>query len=1150
MTKINPKMFVILVFMLAISIPSITALPQFYGISGVVTGECKESAQVNVKAYSTGQMDNIAFLETDFNETTQLSSGDWIYGGVLTDESTLGGTGLDVKITISNTSCSPSAVTVVTSLGVSAAVEINGTLNVPFTLSSPTNQTSTSDNTTTFVWVNDIVSANYSLIVDDSSNFGSAVINQSGILIFNYTLPSELADGTYYWKVEAYQGSKYVMSSGRNVFTLVSGAPSVSAITPAENTYVAAATRSFQLTTTSTGNCAYATSPGVAFGSKTLMTSTGGTTHTATLSLSTEGNNIFYFQCNGTNGIAMSTDVNRTVIRDTLGPTGGSVTINDDDSVSLNSTITINWTGFTDAGIGVISQYLINTVNNSGTAAIVTNPTTLTGLSDGTVRVYIWGKDSLGNVGPDYTDTIVVDTNPPQFSTWTSSPSNLTKYNTGTFRVLVYITDTSSIQAFPRARYRIGSDSFSSYINVVPNVGSQYYFDIPEQASPNDWFSRAGETLYFEVIANDSNGMSNNVTRTEIIDERATAPTFATIADVAALQNSTITITLTGADVDGDSLTYTASDNFTITVINTTTSQAVWIPDNDAVGVNVVTFNQTDGVFSVSQDVTITVININDPPTLAAIGDLSAYEYVQFNYTINGTDVDGDDIIYNSNSSLLIINSETGQILFTPTAADRGEHLINITITDENDATDYEDITLTVNYCGDETCTTTYESCSVCEIDCGICGEDESAGFIIPNKNCLNEYIEIYAARLVPRTTCDVKGQIINQWETCGNKSDTEIVIDKKINGTFTEYTSMITDDYGRASFLAEDEGEFKLKYRSTDFDENNVLFSVKECEFGAKKDIKEESTKNNTQTAETNYPYLEEPVNTDQEKIIANSILILYFVILPIILVLLVTSGAVGYYTYQKTHQGGAFSKYIDNSGINIKKQIKTNYIKVLNLPFVKKSLEKTKPLREEIKNTFDLLGEKINEGSLKIFPEKKIKINYYKLQTDATQIPSMFYLTALRFQDKKTKPERLLTKIETNTSPELPTNLRNLAVELRNIDVKLDYYFSEVGNREELLKVYNKHTKVEKTYPTITDIKTHIQSGKIVIVPMKMNMLNKNAPNRTFFGIVRGFKKNALLVSDYEFTRSENTLISENTFLKAWHSAKTEIIVIHKKK
>src|SRR5690606_36003529 len=132
------------------------------------------------------------------------------------------------------------------------------------------------------------------------------------------------------------------------------------------------------------------------------------------------------------------------------------------------------------------------------------------------------------------------------------------------------------------------------------------------------------------VILSDRDGASSVVsTKTGVIFRSGfETPTAGTNSEPVALSQATTTdedvpvlITLTGSDVDGDSLTFaivTTATNGTlgaITQLTSTSAQATYTPDADFNGADAFTFLVNDGlVDSAAATVSITVEPINDAP--------------------------------------------------------------------------------------------------------------------------------------------------------------------------------------------------------------------------------------------------------------------------------------------------------------------------------------------------------------------------------------------------------------------------------------------------------------------------------------------------------------------------------------------------------
>ena len=111
-------------------------------------------------------------------------------------------------------------------------------------------------------------------------------------------------------------------------------------------------------------------------------------------------------------------------------------------------------------------------------------------------------------------------------------------------------------------------------------------------------------------------------------------------------EDSSLALTLSASDVDGDALSYSASNgNATITVDGNTLTVT---PEGDYFGDAVVTVTVTDGDLSDSQDFTLTVNPVNDAPVVDALADDSVAEDTAYTVEVSANDVDGDDLTYSA----------------------------------------------------------------------------------------------------------------------------------------------------------------------------------------------------------------------------------------------------------------------------------------------------------------------------------------------------------------------------------------------------------------------------------------------------------------------------------------------------------------------
>jgi PKD repeat protein len=92
----------------------------------------------------------------------------------------------------------------------------------------------------------------------------------------------------------------------------------------------------------------------------------------------------------------------------------------------------------------------------------------------------------------------------------------------------------------------------------------------------------------------------------------------------------------------------------------------------------------------------------NVAPQITPLSDLHVMEDEVFSMFISATDVDGDQLIFKDNSSLLNIDSMTGAIIFIPSNDEVGEHNVRISVIDDDGDENYVDINITVENTNDK----------------------------------------------------------------------------------------------------------------------------------------------------------------------------------------------------------------------------------------------------------------------------------------------------------------------------------------------------------------------------------------------------------------------------------------------------------------
>jgi VCBS repeat-containing protein len=143
----------------------------------------------------------------------------------------------------------------------------------------------------------------------------------------------------------------------------------------------------------------------------------------------------------------------------------------------------------------------------------------------------------------------------------------------------------------------------------------------------------------------------------------ANDPPVANARTLAVVEDTAATGTVTGADVDGDSLTYSiagAAAKGTVQIVNAQTGAFVYTPALNATGTDAFTFRAHDGsLASAPATVTVTIAPVNDAP-VAADANAATSGGVAVG-TVKATDVDGPALTY-----ALVANGSKGSATLDP----------------------------------------------------------------------------------------------------------------------------------------------------------------------------------------------------------------------------------------------------------------------------------------------------------------------------------------------------------------------------------------------------------------------------------------------------------------------------------------------------
>ena len=273
--------------------------------------------------------------------------------------------------------------------------------------------------------------------------------------------------------------------------------------------------------------------------------------------------------------------------------------------------------------------------------------------------------------------------------------------------------------------YAITGGADQALFSINSNTGVVTFNSAPDSENPSD--ANADNNYELIVTVTDSGGLTNNQTITITVTDANDAPTITSSATNSVSENQTGAIDINTQDQDGDTegsgLTYaiTGGADQALFSINSNTGVVTF---NNAPGFEnpsdanadnnyelIVTVTDSGGLTD-TQNITVTVTNANDAPTITSSATNSVSENQTGAIDVNSQDQDGDTeasgLTYalsgGADQALFSINSNTGVVTFNSAPdfenpddanADNNYELI-VTVTDSGGLTDTQNITVTV----------------------------------------------------------------------------------------------------------------------------------------------------------------------------------------------------------------------------------------------------------------------------------------------------------------------------------------------------------------------------------------------------------------------------------------------------------------------
>lgn len=169
------------------------------------------------------------------------------------------------------------------------------------------------------------------------------------------------------------------------------------------------------------------------------------------------------------------------------------------------------------------------------------------------------------------------------------------------------------------------------------------------------------------------------------VQEKNAPPALADIVSKTVAEQSTLSFTLEGKDVDGQALAYSCLTSCPTGLKVTPNGVVSWTPTYEQEGTYKPVFAVSDGLLQATKEAVILVTHTNAPPTLANIVDKKGVENTPFTFTLSGNDIDKQALTYACISSCptgLSVNPINGMVSWLPGFEAAGVYNVGFSVTD------------------------------------------------------------------------------------------------------------------------------------------------------------------------------------------------------------------------------------------------------------------------------------------------------------------------------------------------------------------------------------------------------------------------------------------------------------------------------------
>src|SRR5205814_5233683 len=172
------------------------------------------------------------------------------------------------------------------------------------------------------------------------------------------------------------------------------------------------------------------------------------------------------------------------------------------------------------------------------------------------------------------------------------------------------------------------------------------------------------------------------------------SPTLQPIVSLSSTEGQKLTVQLQARDLDGDPLTYSASNLPAGAIFNRATGNFEWTPSFIQAGAYDINFSASDGAATSLQAAHIVVANFDRPPQLIWLHPQVVRENDLLNFDIVAGDIDGDTVTYRASDlpAGAFFDTASGQFRWTPSYEQAGHYIIHFDAFDPDKKSDSMDV--------------------------------------------------------------------------------------------------------------------------------------------------------------------------------------------------------------------------------------------------------------------------------------------------------------------------------------------------------------------------------------------------------------------------------------------------------------------------